>query len=312
MSQTGRPTVLDEVKRREICALYYAGISTRAIAKYVGCSPSTISNTAARDPEFACTIRNAFMRRELSLLMNIQNASPKQWRASAWMLERLYPDRYGPHVTKGTSAEQKVAWQAAIIAAAKDSIPPEFVGAFEARMSEIHSQLDVNDLDRALGLSPPISSSSSNSSRVDSTEHGEAVRPPPAASNPQPSTPSNASSIEDEDDDEDDDDEKGKQDKGMPCRPDHSAITATALLLLLLSLFFLLGAPHPANARNGDDATERVGDEAGASTSNIAIDLCPLVATPTPSTSWTQTQYVPPWCPKTRHGPRLSRIPLDW
>src|SRR5688572_23038777 len=96
MSKIGRPPVLDDVKQHEVCALLNAGCSLRAAARYVGCAPSTISRTSETNPRFAGMIRAAYMRRELKLLDDIREAGHTHWRASAWMLERLYPDRYGP------------------------------------------------------------------------------------------------------------------------------------------------------------------------------------------------------------------------
>ena len=48
--QQGRPAVLDPTKRQRIAALLAVGCSRRVAARYVGCSPSTITRTAARDP----------------------------------------------------------------------------------------------------------------------------------------------------------------------------------------------------------------------------------------------------------------------
>ena len=95
MSKTGRPTVLHEMRRREVCALLCAGCSLRAAARYIGCAPSTISRTSQVDARFARDVRYAYMRRELTLLHNIRHAGTTSWRASAWLLERLYPERYG-------------------------------------------------------------------------------------------------------------------------------------------------------------------------------------------------------------------------
>src|SRR5688500_5462529 len=97
-----RPSpVLDVTRQREVCAMLACGCSLRAAASYVGCAPSTISRTAKHDLVFANFIRRAYMRRELKLLEKIRNAGETQWRASAWLLERLYPHRYGPERLRG-------------------------------------------------------------------------------------------------------------------------------------------------------------------------------------------------------------------
>ncbi len=77
-------------------------------AQFVGCHPETIRRTAIRDPAFAAELRRAELGPELAFLRNIQLASkdPKQWRASAWALEQLYPDRYGRRPPQSITPEQ--------------------------------------------------------------------------------------------------------------------------------------------------------------------------------------------------------------
>jgi hypothetical protein len=87
---------LDETKQREVCAILAVGGTRRMAAHYVGCHPETIRRRALREPEFAAQLRRAEVTPEITLLRSIQAAAadPKQWRAAAWALERLYPDRY--------------------------------------------------------------------------------------------------------------------------------------------------------------------------------------------------------------------------
>ena len=62
----------------------------------VGCGPKTIPNTAKRNPQFAQKLALAEAASELVHLDNINKAAKelKYWRASAWMLDRIHPDRY--------------------------------------------------------------------------------------------------------------------------------------------------------------------------------------------------------------------------
>lgn len=98
MGKTGRRPVLDEMKRREILAILSVGCSRRAAAWYVGCAVSTIQNTAERDAPFADALRHAESQHEITYLKNIQQAArlPQYWRAAAWVLERVFPQRYAP------------------------------------------------------------------------------------------------------------------------------------------------------------------------------------------------------------------------
>jgi len=99
---------LDETKKREVFAILTVGGTRLMAAQYVGCHVETIRRTALRDPQFADQLRKAEVGPELTFLRNIQQASkdPKQWRASAWALERLYPDRYGRRPPNSITPEQ--------------------------------------------------------------------------------------------------------------------------------------------------------------------------------------------------------------
>jgi hypothetical protein len=96
-SKPGRKPVLDDAKRREICAILAIGGTRRMAAHYVGCSVDTVGRTALRDPAFADQIRKAEVGSEILFLRNLRAAcqDAKQWRAATWALERFFPDRYG-------------------------------------------------------------------------------------------------------------------------------------------------------------------------------------------------------------------------
>lgn len=93
-----RETLSDE-KKRTIVALAAGGSSRRSAARFVGCSPSTITRTVARDPDFAAALTRAEQTAELTLLRRIQEAgkNPQYWRSNAWLLERLNPNDYTVH-----------------------------------------------------------------------------------------------------------------------------------------------------------------------------------------------------------------------
>jgi hypothetical protein len=97
MAKCGRRCVLDEKRKSRIVALLKSGCSRGTAASAVGCDPKTILNTAKRDPDFAEKLALAENAAELLHLDNINKAGrdTKYWRASAWMLAHLNPDRYG-------------------------------------------------------------------------------------------------------------------------------------------------------------------------------------------------------------------------
>ena len=52
MAQVGRPRALDEIKRREVCALVAAGCGIEFASRYIGCSARTIRREALRNEDF--------------------------------------------------------------------------------------------------------------------------------------------------------------------------------------------------------------------------------------------------------------------
>jgi hypothetical protein len=105
--------VLDETKRGIIVALVANGSSRRVAARYVGCAPSTITRTAARDPKFGAELAHAEQMAEINLLRAVQAAGklPKYWRAAAWLLERRNPDDFAkrsPNVLTDTQVADMI------------------------------------------------------------------------------------------------------------------------------------------------------------------------------------------------------------
>jgi hypothetical protein len=136
--------VLTEVKRSEICAILAVGCSRTTAARYVGCHPDTIRNTAKRDPDFAQALHQAETRHEIQHLAHI-NAAAKEgryWRAAAWALERTHPDRYGrrrPHAITPDQLSQVLAQLAGVIL---EEIPDEELQQrVFARLSDLTDEL---------------------------------------------------------------------------------------------------------------------------------------------------------------------------
>jgi hypothetical protein len=94
-SRPGRPRALDHVKRREIIATVTAGFSIERAARYVDCAASTIRRECRRNPQFCRELRRAALTAELCPLQAVREAARKYWRAGAWLLERLDPERFG-------------------------------------------------------------------------------------------------------------------------------------------------------------------------------------------------------------------------
>src|SRR4051812_24099119 len=102
----GRPTVLDEGKRREVCALVAGGCGLREAAKYVRCSVTTIKRESSRNPAFAEQLRNSQNYSQIGPLRSMQQAATNDWRAAAWLLERAFPDRFARPESGGFGARE--------------------------------------------------------------------------------------------------------------------------------------------------------------------------------------------------------------
>jgi len=88
------PVPLSPEEREQIVKHRSVGMTFTRIALHIGCARSTISRLRKRDPDFEARLRQATGNLEARLLANVIQAGGKSWRASAWALERLFPQQY--------------------------------------------------------------------------------------------------------------------------------------------------------------------------------------------------------------------------
>jgi hypothetical protein len=119
--------VLDDAKRTAIVAMLRGGCSRRMAARHVECDPTTITRTAARDPEFAAQLAEAQAGADLKALRLIDKATDqeKYWRAAAWMLERRNPEEYGRRAPDTFTAEQVADVLACFLRAVLPIVPTD-------------------------------------------------------------------------------------------------------------------------------------------------------------------------------------------
>lgn len=134
---------LHAYQRAQICAIIAVGCSRANAANYVGCSVGAIERLAVRSKTFARQLAEAESKHELAHLENIRAAGKKEWRASAWALERRYPERYAARKPKFLTPAQvsKVLSEFAsvVLDAHSDAAQRERV---QARLSEISSEIE--------------------------------------------------------------------------------------------------------------------------------------------------------------------------
>ena len=119
--------MLDNAKRKKIIALLTNGSSRRTAAKYVGCSPSTITRNAVADPIFAEQLAVAEHSAEVDALNSLRKAARQEryWRAAAWILERKNPEDFAlrpPTVFTGEEVFQMIS---VIVEILNQDIPEE-------------------------------------------------------------------------------------------------------------------------------------------------------------------------------------------
>jgi len=93
--------MLDQAKRTQLIALLAAGLSRRRATKLVGCARSTLYRLVERDPEFAGCVARAETSRQNTKDTDARQVfptlhQPANWRAAAWVLERINPQDFGP------------------------------------------------------------------------------------------------------------------------------------------------------------------------------------------------------------------------
>lgn len=72
------------------------GLTRKVAARVAGISPTTLYKYLREDAEFAQRVKSAQADGEESLVDLIREHAADTWQAAAWLLERRYPDRYGP------------------------------------------------------------------------------------------------------------------------------------------------------------------------------------------------------------------------
>lgn len=88
--------MLSDEQKREAVLIASVGCDRETVAKYAGCTLDDLNTALWVDRAFGRELRRAEAACELAHMRNLQQAGRdvRQWRASAWWLERRAPDRY--------------------------------------------------------------------------------------------------------------------------------------------------------------------------------------------------------------------------
>jgi hypothetical protein len=94
MPRTGRPRALDDNKQRDVCLMTTLGFTLENVARFIGCSASTIRRELRRNPAFLEKFRQAQLGCELGPLNTLRQAALTNWRAALLYLERMNPNAF--------------------------------------------------------------------------------------------------------------------------------------------------------------------------------------------------------------------------
>lgn len=96
MAKRGRPTKYTPETVKRIIEAIKLGLAYVDAANYGGISFETFNEWRKAFPEFSEAIEQASGQAVMACMARIQkSANEGKWQASAWILERRYPNRYG-------------------------------------------------------------------------------------------------------------------------------------------------------------------------------------------------------------------------
>jgi hypothetical protein len=84
-----------EDRATEIVQNIELGCTRKRACAIVGMSTDTLTRWEKADAAFAARLNVAEARRDRSLIVDIRTAAKGDWRAAAWLLERVAKDDYG-------------------------------------------------------------------------------------------------------------------------------------------------------------------------------------------------------------------------
>jgi hypothetical protein len=120
----GRRRVLDPQKKADLCELVARGFTVDEAAGCVGVSVRTVQRELMRDEAFSRQVLAA-QRTPPDPARIMQSAARAHWRATAWLLERTDPERFGRRPPNSATPEQVQRALANLVAAAVEVIPPQ-------------------------------------------------------------------------------------------------------------------------------------------------------------------------------------------
>ena len=195
----GEP-VLDDFRKRLIIRGISRGYTRTKMAAMVGCAVSTIMRTAERDPQFFADLAQAeaaFLNGSIDTLYH-SACQEKNWRAAAWVAERLDPDRFGRTPPRSRTIPQMLELIGKLLTRICDQLPEEQVHlvveagrALVQELADAEVPINLELLFGGLGVLPtapaqPVEPTSIRAAREAAARAAQASAPP--AAEPAPSS----------------------------------------------------------------------------------------------------------------------------
>jgi hypothetical protein len=188
----GEP-VLDDFCKRLIIRGISRGYTRTKIAAMIGCAVSTIMRTAERDPQFFADLAQAeaaFLNGSIDTLYH-SACQEKNWRAAAWVAERLDPDRFGRTPPRSRTIPQMLELIGKLLTRICDQLPSEQVHlvieagrALVQELTDAEVPINLELLFGGLGVLPgapaqPVEPTSIRAAREAAARAAQASAPPP-------------------------------------------------------------------------------------------------------------------------------------
>ncbi|GAF77752.1 unnamed protein product [marine sediment metagenome] len=145
-------TIQDTLLKGKLCLFMERGLTVDDAAKLVGVTKYKLS-TLRSDPEFEDFIEACTLKCESDNLGNIKEAGDMgQWQASSWILERLYPDKYGKKDTIRHEYELKLNSFMQLVFGVINSLDPLVRSSVYAKLKDIDVDMEVINMKQAKEL----------------------------------------------------------------------------------------------------------------------------------------------------------------
>jgi hypothetical protein len=134
-------------QKNQICSILSIGATRAMAAQYAGCHHATLRAEIRRDRDFAQRVIHSELKLESVCLKSIREAAsdPKQWRAAAWALERVFPNRYARRKASTITTDQANELVAEFNEIIASELPvPKFRKRIFDRLALVYTNIQIN------------------------------------------------------------------------------------------------------------------------------------------------------------------------